>query len=59
MKSVARKLRTEKLTVRETLLLLKQQERLSVQLRQVAAARLEKELAEGKAEAQIPHANIS
>ncbi len=47
IRTLAKKLKKD-LTVKETLALLKEQERLSKQLRETAAARLEMELAEGK-----------
>lgn len=45
IRSIATKLKREKLTIKQTLALLAQQERLANQLRECAAARLEIELA--------------
>ena len=50
IRTVARKLRNPNLTVKESLALLKEQQKLSEQLRESAAARLELDIAEGKKE---------
>ena len=50
IRTIARKLKNPNLTVKESLALLKEQQKLSEQLRESAAARLELDIAEGKKE---------